>query len=280
MSVTSNKVKMVHDNIRLSKMYNKVENHYEELAKCETLQDLYKSCLELHYKLNDHHPEHFKIDDKLPEIETMPENARIELTCDLLASVLGVFKKKGVSVSLSECRFIIEHPKEWKHWKYAIKNFLPLASNIAPDFVERWKKFPDKEKEKLKELFEQFKKGACSEGIYNEMIKLDSVQYYLNDLKFHQTSIYEIWKQIPEFNVTGLEFKIKQHDSDKYDPIMILGYTANWCFQEKLCNEEEFKFPLHFNVVIMLFPGENQTQTEREGECPGPSVEVTKTTGT
>lgn len=225
---------MENQSIRLSKSHHEVKKYYVELAKCETLQDLYKSCLQLHYKLNEHHPEHFKINDKLPEIEEMPELPRIELTCDLLASVLGVFQKKEISVSLSECRFIIENPNEWPHWKYAIKKFLPIASNIALEFSGRWKKFPEKEKEKLKELFEQFKNGACIEGIYNEMIKLESVQYYLHDLKFHKNSIYEVWKQIPEFNIPGLEFKIVHHDDDKLDTIMILGYTANWCFKENI----------------------------------------------
>lgn len=220
-------------NIKESQLYKEVKNHYKELAKCETLEHLYKACLELHYKLNDHHPEHFKVGDKLPEVKEMNKLPRIELTCDLLASVLGIFKKKEIKVSLSECRFIIEYPSEWRHWKYAIKESLPIASNLAPNAGERWKRFPDQEKEKLKGLFEQFKNGTCVEGIYNEMIKLDCVQYYLTDLKFHKDSIREVWDNVPEFNVTGMKFKIKQHDNDKYDPIMILGYTANWCFQEK-----------------------------------------------
>lgn len=223
---------MASASVPLSKGYTEdLKEHYAEFAKCVTLENLYNTCLQLHYTLNEHHPEHFKTNNKLPEIEEMPKLARIELTCDLLASVLGVFRKKEISVSVSECRFIIEHQK-WPHWKYAIKTFLPVASNIAPDFGGRWKKFPDEEKKKLNDLFQQFKNGACVRGIYNELLKLESVKYYLHDLEFHKTAIYEVWNQIPEFNIPGMKHKIQEHDNDKYDTIMILGYTANWCFKE------------------------------------------------
>lgn len=195
-------------------------------SECETLEDLYKWCLDKHYKKNDHHPEHFDN----PDAE-MSENAKIELTCDLLGSIWGVFRKKGISVSISECRFIIENQK-WRHWKHAIKKYLPITSNIAPDAGKRWEKFPDIEKEKLKELFESYKNGACLQGIHNELLKLESVQYYLKDLEHHKEAVIEVWKQIPEFNVPGMRYRIQHHDDDKYETMMILGYTAQWCFKD------------------------------------------------
>lgn len=195
-------------------------------SECATLADLYTWCLNKHYHKNDHHPEHFKDPD-----EQMPEIAKMELTCDLLGSVWGVFRKKGIKVSLSECRYIIEN-QNWRHWKYAIKEFLPVTSNIAPDSGKRWKKFPDAEKDKLKELFEYFKNGVSIEGIHNELTKLESVQYYLKDLEHHKESVIEVWDQIPEFNVPGMRSRVKYHDDDKYETIMILGYTAEWCFKD------------------------------------------------
>lgn len=193
-------------------------------AECDSLDDLYKFSLNKHYKKNDHHPEHFEN----PDIE-MSENARIELTCDLLACVYGVFKKKGINVSISECIYIIESQK-WRHWKYAIKKYLPVASNIAPDAGKRWKTFPNSEKEKLKELFESYKNGACLQGIHNELLKLNCVQYYLNDLEHHKEAVIEVWKQIPEFNVPGMRFRVQHHDDDKFQTIMILSYASKWCF--------------------------------------------------
>ena len=187
---------------------------------CSNLKQLYQWCLRSHYDKNDHHPEYFLN----PECG-MPIVARMELTCDLLASVLGVYKMKNIPVSLSECRYAIEREK-WYNWKYAIIDFLPVPSNTAPHRGERWKHFSNEEKIKLQELFEQYKKGTCVDFIRNELEKLDSVQYYLQDLRYHKSAICEVWEQIPEFKIPGMKERIDKHDEDKFDTIMILGYTA------------------------------------------------------
>ena len=192
--------------------------------ECSTLNKLYVWCLKNHYDKNDHHPEHFNN----PENE-MPIIARMELTCDLLACVLGVYNKKNIPASLSECRFVIENEK-WKNWKFALKEYLPMPSNNAFDRGERWIHFPHEEKIKLDKLFQEYKNGTCVEFIKDKLEKLNSVQYYLEDLHQHKRAIYEVWNQIPKFKVPEMKERIEKHDNDKFDTIMILGYTAKWCF--------------------------------------------------
>lgn len=190
-----------------------------------TLKDLYDYCLNQHYKKNDHHPEYFEDPDN-----EMTRDARIELTCDLLGCVKGVFLKNNLPITVSECRAIIES-QNWRHWKRALQNEVPPASATVPTAPVRWQKFPQREKEKLLELFNRLKeKNANETEISKEAAELPSVQYYLKDLHFHRVGVLEVMKELPHFNKPEIEARLHKHDDDKYLPYMVIGYTANWCF--------------------------------------------------
>lgn len=188
------------------------------------LDKLYDLCLKTHLNNNDHHPEFFADADR-----EMPLDARIELTCDLLSCVKTSFKKKNISVSLATCRAIIESQK-WKNWKFAVLENLPPPSTTIPTIPERWKQFSIDEKLHLKTIYEIYQLSNRKDILQVEIKKLDCVKFYLEDLHFHKQCIYEIWKEIPEFNTPQLEKRILAHDSDKFETLMILGYTAFWCF--------------------------------------------------
>lgn len=190
----------------------------------ESLEQLYELCLREHYSNNDHHPQFFENPDR-----EMPLDAKIELTCDLLSCVMGTFIKHNISVTLSECRSIIESQK-WGNWKYAVLEYLPAPSTVMPSIPTRWKKFPVDEKLHLNVLYEIYRSSDRSDIIQQELQKLECVKFYLDDLRHHKQCIYKIWKDIPEFNTPELEKRIRAHDNDKLDPLMILGYTAKWCF--------------------------------------------------
>lgn len=189
----------------------------------QSLENLYEFCLGQHLKYNDHHPEFF-------ENREMPLDAKIELTCDLLSCVMGTFKKNNLTVSISTCRAIIESQK-WPNWKYAALEFLPLASSTPiPSIPMRWKKFPSDEKLHLNVLYEIYRSNCNDDIILQELQSLDCVKFYLDDLYLHKQCIYEIWKEIPEFNTPELEKRIRAHDNDKLKAWMVLGYTSKWCF--------------------------------------------------
>lgn len=189
-----------------------------------SLENLYELCLSEHYKKNDHHPEFFANPDR-----DMPLDARVELTCDLLSCAMGTFKKNNIPISLSICRSIIESQK-WPNWKYAVLENLPLSSSNTISIPRRWKKFPNDEKLHLNVLYEIYRSSNRSDVIQQELEKLDCVKFYLEDLDYHKKCIYEIWKEIPEFHTPELEKRILTHDNDKLETLMILGYTAQFCF--------------------------------------------------
>jgi hypothetical protein len=190
------------------------------------LEQLWTYCLNSHYHTCDHHPEHFTNPDQEMTLE-----ARMELTCDLLGSVKGVFKKYNLNVSLPECRNIIEK-QNWRHWKFALKEYLPEPSSTTPFYPLRWKAFPEREKLELKELFMKLKsKHLSTKEVRDLMMKLDSVKFYMADLWHHKSAVKEVYDEISAFHSDEMERRILNHDNDKYDTDMILGYTAQWCFK-------------------------------------------------
>lgn len=195
------------------------------VVKMPSFEILYEFCLDQHKKKNDHHPEFFANSNR-----EMSLDAKIELTCDLLSCVMLTFRKHNMNVSISTCRSIIESEK-WTNWKYAVLDYLPLPAATLPSTIpKRWKKFPIDEKMHLKVLYELYRSGWSDDMFKQELQKLDSVKFYLEDLNLHKQCIYEIWKEIPEFNTPELEKRINVHDNDKLEPYMIFGYTAKWCF--------------------------------------------------
>lgn len=196
-----------------------------------TLEELYIWCKREHYKTNDHHPEFYKEPDK-----EMSIHAKMELTCDLLGSIKGIFRKKGRDISVAECRAIIES-QHWRSWKYAITDSLPLKSENIQRRPSRWKLFPAREKEELKNLFQRLKDNECPEDIRTHLKKLNCVQFFLEDLRNHRAGVWEVWKEIPAFDTPEMEERIRRHDSDKMATYMLLGYTAKKCRFKMKCVE-------------------------------------------
>lgn len=189
--------------------------------------NLSKWCLEMHYKENRHHPEHFKN----PEEEMTLED-RMELTCDLLGSVKGRALHRKMKVSLSECRAVIENEK-WVNWKYALTEYLPPASKNLRNLPKRWDTFLEEEKDILKELYNRLKAGESEVVIKHELYqthKLESVAFYKRDLECHRKGVEQMWNEIKGFHTPEMEFRISSHDQDKYKLEMVIGYTSTWCF--------------------------------------------------
>ena len=173
----------------------------------QTIKSEYEKCLRVHYLQNDHHPEHFT------SPEEMPLEARMELTCDHLGTVMGWARKHDKNLTLAECRAFIEH-HNWKHWKLAITDKLPPPTKCIPELEPRWynKIYP-------KEEFHLLKTGTE---------ELECIHDYLDDLIKHKNGVFKIWQEIvinydPKFK--SIETRVQNHDLDKFKPFMICGYT-------------------------------------------------------
>lgn len=194
----------------------------------ENFHNLWDFCLQRHYRRNRHHPEFFR----LPESEMTCED-RIELTCDLLGSVMGHAYKSGIHLRIADCRALIEKQK-WRHWApYAEMDPLPAASPRAPELPQRWRQFPAEEKESLKRFYFRYRNGEDEKTIRRDMLgpsRLPCVSYYMRDLGYHRKGVKWVWAQIPEFRLPGMHERIEKHDDDKYELVMIIGYISKWCF--------------------------------------------------
>ena len=170
----------------------------------------YEKCLKAHYLQNDHHPEHFEF----PE-EEMPLEARMELTCDLLGTVMGWARKQNKDLTIAECRAFIEE-NDWKNWKFAVTDKLPPSATSIPKLKPRWSKlYPI-------EQFYHLKTGTE---------ELRCIDDYVDDLRKHKNGVYKVWKEIvehydPEFYI--IKVRIQNHDLDKFKPFMICGYTKKF----------------------------------------------------
>lgn len=178
-----------------------------------------QECLDRHFRLNDHHPEFS---------DTMSEEARMELTCDLLGSVYGNALKHGYSSTLAECRAVIEY-QQWHHWKEAFLKGVPEASRIVPSLPNRWILFPTSEYAALKKLYHKYQE---EKEIRKELCELQSVKYFMDDLYWHRVGVERtmllLKARVSEFS--KISERIRQHDVDLYDTLMILGCTVKWCF--------------------------------------------------
>jgi hypothetical protein len=197
------------------------------------VNNLWDWCLSRHYQLNDHHPEHFK-----DPAADMPLVARAELTCDLLACVWGPAAKQGRDFDVAKCRGVIEN-QNWRHWKSAITEGLePANRDYGLPLFPRWQHFDPTEADELRSLYSSHSNGSITaDETIERMLTLSSVRYYLEDLRNHQQSILDVWCVLKNrhcdsiFKSRDLECRIKRHDDDKWNYLMVLGYTLRWCFE-------------------------------------------------
>lgn len=167
----------------------------------------YLNCLKAHYKRNDHHPEHYE----KPE---MKFEARMELTCELLGTVMGWAHNRGLKLNLAECRAVIEKAN-WESWDLAVKDKLPEPTEIDFNIHGTW--------HNKTYSIDEFKKLEC----YEDLDELKCVRDYVDDLLKHKLAVYQVWRDITEYDkrYNAIAERIQNHDLDKFRIDMLRAYT-------------------------------------------------------
>lgn len=166
-----------------------------------------------HNSKNDFFPEYF--------LSQMSLEARMQLTCHLLGTVMGMASKHNIELSLGSCRAYIEANK-WDMWKYAVTENLPRAATTVPEIPPQWDE--TYEHSELETLLMADVRGF-------NLASMPSIRNYLFDLHHQRFCIYYVWKLICDrfdARFRTIETRILEHELDKFEIPMIVAYAAKY----------------------------------------------------